>query len=132
MKKKLIAIIASILVLSLLAGCGSEVKGRSIEQVVPPMGEPQVTVTEQAAEAPDEAQAEPAAEPARGDTCSDSDGGINKDQKGITRGTIDGEAFRETDVCFDSKTLAETYCEGDQLALKYIKCQGECVFGECH
>jgi hypothetical protein len=130
MDRKLIAAIACVLVLLSLAGCGKEDEGVTVVSPPENSGIDGATVV-QTTETSDQ-QPKQAVPTGTEDYCSDSDGGMKSEQQGITRGISAGEAFRETDICFDSKTLVEMYCEGTKIAMKYMKCAGECVYGECN
>lgn len=58
--------------------------------------------------------------------CKDSDGGINKEVKGIL--SVEDEDY--ADACL-SGILIEYYCDGDQKANQNIRCPNECKNGKC-
>ncbi|MBD3210875.1 hypothetical protein GF318_05850, partial [Candidatus Micrarchaeota archaeon] len=61
--------------------------------------------------------------------CEDSDGGIEPGEKG----TATSASEEGTDSCEQNGSLKEYYCDGEDLAFKYIECQEEehCVDGAC-
>ncbi len=62
--------------------------------------------------------------------CSDSDGGINYNVKGITASSI---YINRTDACFTNKLLVEYYCHGslDEIINETYTCPYKCSDGAC-
>lgn len=58
--------------------------------------------------------------------CKDSDGGIDKDVKGIV--SVGGEDY--SDACV-AGLLIEHYCDGDDVANQNLRCPNECSNGKC-
>jgi hypothetical protein len=67
------------------------------------------------------------------DTCTDTDGGLNKDVRGIVSGMRSGKSYSRKDYCQDSKTVKEYVCKINQMREFLIKCDGGgvCEVGRC-
>lgn len=67
--------------------------------------------------------------------CTDTDGGIIFNTKGIVSGSFGGAPFSNTDVCVDSSTLREFYCDPFKPQSLNTACggnsTGQCVDGAC-
>ena len=67
--------------------------------------------------------------------CTDTDGGIHYNTQGIVSGSFGGAPFSNTDVCVDSATLKEYYCDPYKPQSIITSCggnlTGQCVDGAC-
>ncbi|MBD3397971.1 hypothetical protein GF413_02735 [Candidatus Micrarchaeota archaeon] len=71
----------------------------------------------------------------QGETCYDTDGGIEEDEYGEVSTSTD----EEEDYCYDSDTVKEYYCDDGEIDYKLIECgsdercdDGECVEEDCY
>lgn len=60
------------------------------------------------------------------DGCKDSDGGVNKEVKGMVSAGEDIYA----DSCVGG-LLIEYYCDGDNKANQNVRCENKCMDGKC-
>ena len=69
-----------------------------------------------------------------GDSCHDTDGGINVLVKGTASGYFDEKHYSYTDYCVGNFTVKEYFCLGNMLEYMQINCtQGynQCYNGRC-
>jgi hypothetical protein len=67
-------------------------------------------------------------------TCTDTDGGINVEERGTVSGLSLGKKFSKTDYCIDNKTVKEYTCNKEGRMREFaMKCEGGriCEGGEC-
>ncbi|MEA3343527.1 MAG: LamG-like jellyroll fold domain-containing protein [archaeon] len=65
-------------------------------------------------------------------TCTDTDGGKDYYTKGTATGYENSQLVTSTDGCrYDSKTLAEVYCDGANLKVEQYICPNGCEDGAC-
>ena len=66
-------------------------------------------------------------------TCSDSDGGIREDIKGVVNGTNSTGRYQYSDYCISTMSLGEYICDlNNQPAVRPITCQNGCQDGKCN
>ncbi|MBN2459771.1 PKD domain-containing protein [Candidatus Woesearchaeota archaeon] len=64
--------------------------------------------------------------------CTDSDKGKDYYMKGTATGMENGQKVTSTDNCrYDGKTLAEVYCDGNDLKVEQYTCPASCINGAC-
>ena len=72
-----------------------------------------------------------------GMSCSDTDGGVNKNVAGTIKYTSSSaDRYAYTDYCINDRTIAEGVCGGNaypakQFVISHQKCDGSCVDGAC-
>ena len=65
-----------------------------------------------------------------GDSCEETDNGIDTENKGYVSGLKDGKTYNVVDRCI-AGLLVEYYCEDNKPVNQNIRCPGKCSDGAC-